>query len=74
MSLGYGGIYTHTLDGAKGNQVVHFVALGLRYPLWRALGVGVDYWLNIRNSFYRDFPDVHRVIPELRLNAAFTWQ
>jgi len=73
-SLGYGGVYSHTLDGAKGNQVVHFVVARLRYPLWRALGVGVDYWLNIRNSFYRDFPDVNRVIPELRLNAAFTWQ
>ena len=38
------------------------------------MSLGVDYYLFMRNSFYRDFPNVHRRTPELRINAAFNWQ
>ena len=74
FTLGYAGSYTHTLNGAAGNQIIHFMFAEARYPLWAAMSVGVDYYLFMRNSFYRDFPNVHRRVPELRISAAFNWQ
>jgi hypothetical protein len=74
FTAGYAGAYTHTLNGAAGNQIIHYIFLEGRYPLWRSLAVGVDYYLFSRNSFYRDFPNVNRTNPELRLSAAFAWQ
>ncbi len=74
FTLGYAGSYTHTLNGAAGQQVIHYVFAEARYPLWAAMSLGVDYYLFMRNSFYRDFPNVHRRTPELRINAAFNWQ
>ena len=74
LSLNYRGIYTHTMNGAIGNQIVHFLWLRARYPLWRSLGIGVDYVLYMRDSYNRDFPDVHRRNPELRVGASFVWR
>ncbi len=74
LTLGYAGAYTHTMNGAAGNQVIHYVFVEARYPLWETLGVGLDYYLFMRNSFYRDFPNINRRNPELRLSAAFNWR
>jgi Domain of unknown function (DUF3943) len=74
LRFAYAGLYRHTLNGAAGNQVAHFSSIQGRWPIWRSVGAGVDYVVYVRNSFYRDFPDVHRVIDELRVAATFTWR
>jgi hypothetical protein len=67
--LGYRGFATHTMNGAKGNQVVHFVFLEAGYRIWRAVGLNATYLLHLRDSFYRDYPDVHRRAPEFRIGG-----
>lgn len=69
-----GSFFPHTLNGNTGNQIVHFVSSRLQYPLWRSAGIGVEYILYMRNSFFRDFPDVHRRNPELRGGVTFSWK
>lgn len=71
FSLGYLGVYSHTLNGAAGNHVVHVVSLGVRAPLVRRVGVATEYLLLVRNSFYRDFEDVHERNPQFRVSMAF---
>jgi hypothetical protein len=71
--VGYRGLYTHTTSGAKGNQIVHFVSANLGYRFWRSLGVTADYRLHLRNSFYNDYPDIHRRAPEFRIGALFAF-
>jgi hypothetical protein len=73
VQLGYRGFYSHTMNGAKGNQIVHFVGGRAKYRIWRALGLRADYILFLRDSFYKDFPDVHRRNPEFRIGASFFW-
>jgi hypothetical protein len=69
--LGYRGFFTHTMSGAKGNQVVHFVFASLGYEFWRRVSVNADYVLHLRNSFYNDFPNIHRRAPEFRVGVRF---
>jgi hypothetical protein len=73
-SLGYRGLFTHTMNGAKGNQVVHFVSADLAYRFWRSLGVTANYRLHLRDSFFNDYPDVHRRAPEFRVGAQFSFE
>jgi hypothetical protein len=70
-TLGYRGFLTHTMNGAKGNQVVHFVFARVGYEFWRSVGVNADYLLHLRNSFYNDFPNIHRRAPEFRVGLRF---
>jgi hypothetical protein len=71
FTLGYRGFYTHTMNGAKGNQIVHFLFATAQYKLWRAVGVSADYILFMRDSYFKDFPDIHRRNPEFRLGLSF---
>jgi len=71
--LGYRGFYTHTMNGAKGNQIVHFVAADLAYRFWHSLGVTANYRLHLRNSFFYDYPNIHRRAPEFRIGAQFSF-
>lgn len=71
LSLGYTGVYSHTLNGAVGNHVVHMVSLGVRAPVFRRFGAAMEYVLFVRNSFYRDFDDVHERNPQFRVSMAF---
>jgi len=65
----YVGALIHTLSGASGNHVIHFPDITARIPLIRPLGLGVEFLFAARNSYYRDFPDVHREDPQCRLFA-----
>ncbi len=73
LTLGYRGFFTHTLNGAKGNQIVHFAFARAKYRMWRGVGLSADYILYMRNSFFKDFPDIHRRNPEFRLGLSFFW-
>ena len=74
LRLGYRGFYQHTLSGAKGNQIVHFGFARGQFNITHTFGVTADYILYLRNSFYDDFPDVHRRNPEFRLGGIFQWR
>lgn len=69
--VGYRGFATHTMNGAKGNQIVHFVGADVAYRFWRSLGVTANYRLHLRDSFFEDYPDIHRRAPEFRIGAQF---
>ena len=71
LTVGYRGFFSHTLNGAKGNQIVHFAFARARYRIWRGVGLTADYILYMRDSFYKDYPDIHRRNPELRLGLSF---
>jgi hypothetical protein len=73
FQIGYRGIYSHTLNGTKGNQIVHFGFLRARYRIWRSVGIGSDYIVYMRDSYFKDFPDIHRRNPEFRLSISFFW-
>ena len=69
--LGYRGFFTHTMNGAKGNQIVHFAFANAGYRMWRGLGVSAEYILYMRDSYYQEYPDIHRRNPEFRLGLRF---
>ncbi len=71
VSLAYVGYWSHTLDGAKGSHLLHFVRARVQFPLLRWFGLGAEGILAVRNSYYRDFPNVHRRNPQLRVYSAF---
>jgi hypothetical protein len=63
----YVGAWIHTLNGAAGHYAIHFPDITARIPVVRPFGLGVELILAARDSHYRDFPDVHRRNPQLRL-------
>lgn len=65
----YVGHWVHSLSGASGNHAIHFPNITARYPVMRPFGLGVELIFAARNSYYRDFPDVHRENPQFRLFA-----
>ena len=73
LRLGYSSVWTATVNGAKGHHVLHSPMVQLRFRLTRSVGVGADYIQLIRNSYYDDFPDVHRSFPTFKLNVTFSW-
>jgi hypothetical protein len=52
------------LNGAAGTHWEHFLFTRATIPIAGRLGIGGEYWLFIRDSRYRDFPDVYRRHPE----------
>lgn len=71
LSVFYAGYWSHTLDGAAGDHLIHFLRARAQIPLVRGTGLGVDGIWAVRNSFYRDFPNVTRRNPQVRVFAAF---
>lgn len=63
----YVGAWIYSLDGASGNHAIHFPSLTVKIPVRRPVGLGAEVLFAARNSFYRDFPDVHRRNPQFRL-------
>jgi len=50
--------WSRTLSGAAGSHVVQFLSARAQIPVFRSLGVGIDWSLGTRDSFYRDHPNV----------------
>lgn len=63
-------IWQHTLDGAVGDHLMQYLGARAAAPLWRGFGLGGEYVLTVRDSKFRDFPDVFRQNPQFRLFAA----
>lgn len=60
-----------TLSGAAGTHIQSFLITRATVPVFGAFGIGGEYWLFIRDSNYRDFPDVYRRHPEF--SGFVTW-
>jgi hypothetical protein len=74
VDLFYNLFWQHTLNGAAGDHVMHFLGLTAQTP--RLLGtftVGATGFVTVRNSYYRDYPDVFRRFPEVRAFATWSW-
>lgn len=71
FSLSYVFLWQHTLNGAVGDHLLQLAALQGFVPFWKRLGLGATAILNVRDSYYRDYPDVFRRNPEFRVYAAW---
>ena len=70
VGLRYLLLWQHTLNGAVGDHVLQIAGVEAFVPIYRKLGIGATYFINARDSYYRDYPDVFRRNPELRAYAA----
>jgi len=64
--------WVHSLNGASGEHVIHFPSLAAQVPLTGRLGAGIQFIFAARNSYYRDFDDVHRRNPQFRAYVTMT--
>jgi hypothetical protein len=68
----YIGAWVHSLSGASGDHLIQFANLTARYPFLGPLGLGAEFIYAARQSYYRNFDDLHRQSPQLRLFASWT--
>jgi hypothetical protein len=78
--IGYRGFFQHTVNGDHGNQMVQFLGAMANYPIWRRIGIGAEFLVYQRDTWYKYIPeeeitikDQHSRNPELRLNLTFFW-
>ncbi len=69
--FGYEGLGIHTVSGADGNHIIQAGWLRVAWPVFKKWGVGADYFVFLRDSYFKSFPDVTQRNPQLRLFA--TW-
>ena len=60
----------YTLEGADGSDRLHLFQGKYRIPIWKALGLGVQYTQYRRHSHYVNFPDVQQKLYEFRLSLS----
>jgi hypothetical protein len=70
LRAGYSSRWIYVVDGAATRHRVQAFGAGAAVPVFRMLGVGLDYSLYFRDSYYREFDDVHPRQHELRAYAA----
>lgn len=71
--LWYSIYWQHTLNGAIGDHVLQFISARLRWPLFRSFDVGATGIYTLRDSYYRDYPNVYRRFPEVRVYLGWHW-
>ncbi len=71
IGLEYLLFWQHTLNGAAGNVVIQFLGARGTVPISKKFGLGATGFLTLRNSYYRDFPDVYRSTPQLRAYVTY---
>ena len=64
--------WQHTLNGAVGDHLLQLGGIRGFVPLYRKFGIGATWFLNVRDSYYRDYPDVFRRNPEFRIFGAYS--
>ncbi|MDP2469341.1 MAG: DUF3943 domain-containing protein [Candidatus Palauibacterales bacterium] len=74
VGLSYLLLWQHTLNGAIGDHVLQLGGIQAFVPIYRKLGLGATGFLNVRDSYYRDYPDVFRRNPEVRAYAAWSFE
>ena len=63
--------WIHTLNGAEGNHLVHIAALRVGVPIAGTFGLGADWVLFLRNSYFTNFTNVTQRVPQFRAYAMF---
>jgi len=74
LELSYLLFWQHTLNGAIGDHVIQIGGVTGYVPVYRKLGLGATWFVNARDSYYRDYPDVFRRNPEFRAYAAWSFE
>ncbi len=67
VEMSYELFWMTTLSGTKGHNFIHALTVRAGMPIWKSLGAGADVRLFSRHSVYRDYPNVIRTAPELKL-------
>jgi len=71
LTLAHDQSWIHSINGTAAEHILSGSRARVDLPLKRGLSLGVDYVLYLADRNYRDFPDVHKRIPELR--TALSW-
>lgn len=74
LQLSYLFFWQHTLNGAVGDHLLQLGGIRGYVPVYGRLGVGATWFLNVRDSYYRDYPDVFRRNPEFRIFAGYSFE
>jgi hypothetical protein len=74
VSVFYNLFWQHTLNGAVGDHVLQFLGANVRVPIFKRWEVGATGFYTARDSYYRDYPDVFRRFPEVRLFAGYSFE
>jgi len=63
--------WIHSINGTSAEHVLSGTRARVDIPLTRGFSIGADYVLYVADRNYRDFPDVHERVPELRTGISF---
>ena len=74
VRLSYLLFWQHTLNGAVGDHLLQLAGIQGFVPVYKKFGLGATYFINARDSYYRDYPDVFRRNPEFRVFAAYSFE
>jgi len=74
LVIRHGQYWVHTLNGTVGEHHLSVTRVQLDVPVAPALGVGVQYLLYLAENDYRDYPDTHHRLPEVRVSIALPLQ
>lgn len=71
LTLTHSQFWIHSINGNSAEHVVSGSRARVDVPLTRGFSIGADYVLYLADRNYRDFPDVHERVPELRTGISF---
>jgi hypothetical protein len=63
--------WIHSVNGTAAEHVISGTRARVDIPLTHGVSLGADYVLYLADRNYRDFPDVHQRVPELRTGISF---
>ncbi len=67
LALMYTGSWVHSVDGADAEHLAHLLDAELRMPLLHSFGLALEYQLLARNSFFKEFTNVHRLVRQFQI-------
>jgi hypothetical protein len=71
LTLSENEYWIHSVNGTVADHYLSGTRARVDIPLTRGLSIGADYVLYLADRNYRDFPDVHQRVPELRTGISF---
>jgi hypothetical protein len=71
LLLSHSEFWIHSVNGTAADHVVSGTRARIDVPLKHGVSLGADYVLYRADRNYRDFPDVHQRVPELRTGLSF---
>ena len=74
VSVFYNLFWQHTLNGAVGDHIMQFLGANVRVPIFKKWELGATGFYTARDSKYRDYPDVFRRFPEVRVFAGWSFE